>query len=95
MSKRTIVFSPRARQRMQELASYLYRQNLSNEFVVDYLNRFEDWLMTVLIQFPNSGTLMPEFGDNIRRVVYQRYSFVYRVKADVVEILTVYRENRP
>ena len=80
---------------MQEIASYLYRQNLSNEFVLDYLNRFEDWLMTVLIQFPYSGAPMPEFGANIRRIVYQRYSFVYRVKADVIEILTVYRENFP
>ncbi|MCD6535069.1 MAG: type II toxin-antitoxin system RelE/ParE family toxin [Deltaproteobacteria bacterium] len=95
MSELTIVFSPRARQRMQEIASYLYRQNLSNDFVLDYLNRFEDWLMTVLIQFPDSGTPMPEFGFNVRRVVYQRYSFVYRVRADVIEILTVYRENLP
>ncbi|MEA3333466.1 MAG: type II toxin-antitoxin system RelE/ParE family toxin [Pseudomonadota bacterium] len=95
MSELTIVFSPRARQRMQEIASYLYRQNLSNDLVLDYLNRFEDWLMTVLIQFPDSGTPMPEFGNNVRRVVYQKYSFVYRVRADVIEILTVYRENLP
>ena len=38
---------------------------------------------------------MPEFGDNVRRVVYQKYSFVYRIKADAVEILTLYRENQP
>ena len=95
MSERTIVFSSRARQRMKEIAGYLYQQNLSNEFVLSYLNRFEDWLMTVLTQFPDSGTPMPEFGVNVRRVVYQRYSFVYRVKSDVVEILTVYRENLP
>ncbi len=63
--------------------------------MLDYLQRFEDWLNTLLVQFPESGTPMPEFGDNIRRVVYQQYSFVYRLNGDAIEILTVYRENQP
>jgi plasmid stabilization system protein ParE len=95
MSKRAIVFSPRAQQRMEEIADYLYQQNLSNEFVLDYLSRFETWLDMLLGQFPESGTPMPEYGDDIRRVVYHKYSFVYRVKEDVIEILTVYRDNLP
>lgn len=95
MSEYRIVFSPRAQQRLAEVADYLYRQNLSNRFVLDYLQRFEDWLNTLLLQFPESGTPMPEFGENIRRVVYQQYSFVYRLKGKTIEILTVYRENQP
>ncbi len=95
MNKHAIVFSPRARQRMEEIADYLYQQKLSNEFVLNYLSRFEIWLDTLLGQFPESGTPMPEYGEGIRRVVYHKYSFVYRVRDDVVEILTVYRENRP
>ena len=80
---------------MEEIADYLYQQNLSNQFVLNYLNRFEIWLETTLIQFPESGTPMPDYGNNIRRVVYQKYSFVYRLKGDVIEILTIYRENLP
>ena len=95
MNEYRIVFSPRARQRLAEVADYLYQQNLSQRFVLDYLQRFEDWLNTLLLQFPESGTPMPEFGDNIRRVVYQQYSFVYRLKGNTIEILTVYRENQP
>lgn len=95
MSKRTIVFSPRARQRMEEIADYLYQQQLSNEFVLDYLDRFETWLNTLLGEFPESGVPMPEYGDDIRRVVYRKYCFVYRLNNEVVEILTVYRENLP
>lgn len=95
MSELTIVFSPRAKQRLEDIANYLYQQNLSKKFVVGYLNRFEIWLDTVLRQFPESGTPMPEFGEGIRRVVYNQYSFVYRVNGDVIEILTVYRENLP
>lgn len=95
MSEYRIVFSPRAQQRLAEVADYLYQQNLSQRFVLDYLQRFEDWLNTLLLQFPESGTPMPEFGDNIRRVVYQQYSFIYRLNGKTIEILTVYRENQP
>ena len=95
MSDIKIVFSPRAKQRLEEIADYLYQQQLSKTFVLDYLKRFETWLETVLGQFPESGHLMPEFGDGIRRVVYREYSFVYHLNDDVIEILTVYRENLP
>lgn len=95
MNNYRIVFSPRAQQRLAEIVDYLYQQELSNQFVLEYLQRFEDWLSTLLGQFPESGTLMPEFGGNVRRVVYQKYSFVYRINGDAVEILTIYRENRP
>ena len=95
MNNYRIGFSPRAQQRLEEIADYLYQQQLSNQFVVNYLQRFEDWLITLLSQFPESGILMPEFGDDVRRVVYQKYSFVYRINGNAVEILTFYRENRP
>ena len=95
MSDIKIVFSPRAKQRLEEIADYLYQQQLSKTFVLGYLKRFETWLETVLGQFPESGHLMPVFGDGIRRVVYREYSFVYRINDDVIEILTVYRENLP
>jgi len=95
MSEKTIVFSPRARHRLAEIADYLYQEHLSKVFVRDYLMQFETWLETVLGQFPESGTLMPEYGCDVRRIVYQQYSFIYRVKDDCVEILTLYRENLP
>lgn len=95
MNEYKIVFSPRARDKLVELADYLYQQKLSNRFVIDYLDQFEQWLETVLGQFPESGTPMPQYGKNVRRVVYQRYSFLYRVKGLKVEVLTLYRENRP
>jgi len=95
MNKHRIVFSPRARERLEEIADYLYQQHLSREFVLDYLNKFELWLEKVLGQFPESGTPMPQFGEGIRRIAYEKYSFVYRINNNVIEILTVYRENQP
>ena len=95
MSDCHIVFSPRAKQRLEEIADYLFQQNLSNQFVIDYLNQFENWLMLVVGQFPESGRLMPELGENIRRLSYREYSFIYRYQRKTVEILTIYRENLP
>lgn len=95
MSNLRIEFSTLASQQMEDIADYLYQQNLSKKFVLDYLNKFENWLEVTLCQFPESGMLMPEYGKDIRRVVYQKYSFIYRLNGNVIEILTVYRENLP
>jgi len=94
-----IIFSPHAKQRLAEIADYLYRQDLSKTFVIKYLKQFKTWLNKVLLQFPESGTEMPEleaeYGSNIRRIAYQKYNFVYRIKQNNIEILTIYRENLP
>ncbi len=95
MSKRSIIFSPRASQRIEEISDYLYRQQFSKRFVRDYIDRFGIWLEMVLGQFPDSGSPMPEYGDDIRRIIYREYSFIYRNMGDHIETLTVYRENKP
>lgn len=95
MSERSIIFSPRAKQRLEDVAEYLYKQSLSKEFVRNYLWQFHDWLETILGQFPDAGTLMPEYGDNVRKVVYREYSFIYRNRGKTIEILTICRENQP
>ena len=95
MNRIKITFSPKAKQRLEDITDYLYQQNLSSEFVINYIDKFESWLENVLGLFPESGTPMPEYGENIRRVVYQEYSFIYRIKEGDIEILTIYRENLP
>ncbi len=95
MNKRKIVFSLKAKDRLEEIADYLYKETRSKKFVTDYLNQFEKWLELVLGQFPESGKPLPDYGQDIRRIVYQKYSFVYRIHKDTIEILTVYRQNMP
>ena len=53
MSDRLITFSPRARERMEEIADYLYTRHLSSEFVIKYLQDLEDWLDRLLGDFQN------------------------------------------
>lgn len=95
MNERPIVFSPRARERLEEIADHLYSKHLSSKFVIDYIQQFEDWLEKVLGTFPDSGTPMPDYGEGVRRVVYKKYCFLYRVQKSSIEILSVYRENLP
>lgn len=80
---------------MAQIAEYLSEQGLPNSFIVAYLNQFEVWLNKVLLEFPDSGIPMSEHGLGIRKICYKKYSFVYRVTASRIEILTVYRENLP
>ena len=95
MNNRNIIFAPRAKKRLEDVAEYLYQQSRSKSFVRGYLRQFEEWLETLLGQFPESGTLMIEYGENIRRIVYREYSFLYKISDDTIEILTVYRDNLP
>ncbi|PKM19183.1 MAG: type II toxin-antitoxin system RelE/ParE family toxin [Gammaproteobacteria bacterium HGW-Gammaproteobacteria-15] len=95
MNRPDLVFSPRASERLAQIATHLSEQGLPNTFVIKYLNQFELWLEKVLIEFPDSGIPMPEYGPEIRKICYKKYSFVYRTTATQIEILTVYRENLP
>ena len=95
MSERSIVFSPRAMARVEAISDNLLQQHLSKKFVVEYLADLENWLNRVLLEFPNAGTSMPNLGLGLRRVVYKRYSFIYRIKGQKIEILTIYRDNLP
>jgi len=95
MSDLHVIFSPRAKRRLKEILDYLYEQQLSKSFVQEYISRFETWLEMVLGQFPDSGTPMTGYGQGIQRIVYREYSFIYRIKGEKIEILTIYKENLP
>ena len=48
-----------------------------------------------LAGFPNSGRVVPELKDPaIREILFGSYRIVYRVKGDLVEVLTVYHGAR-
>lgn len=48
-----------------------------------------------LANFPNSGRVVPEIKDpGIREILLGSYRIVYRVKGDLVELLTVYHGAR-
>ena len=45
--------------------------------------------------FPKSGRVVPEINmDNVREIVLGNYRIIYRLKDDLVEILTIYHSSR-
>jgi addiction module RelE/StbE family toxin len=48
-----------------------------------------------LLEFPESGRMVPEFGrPNLRELVVRPYRLVYRLRSDVVEVVTVFHAAR-
>ena len=48
-----------------------------------------------LVTFPHSGRMVPELNDpTIREIILGNYRIVYRVRQDIVELLTVYHGAR-
>ncbi len=90
-----IFLSPRALRRLDEFAEYLYEKTQSKQFVTEYIDKIEKQFENTLNLFPESGTPMPEYGEGIRRLTYQRSSILYKIKNNRIEILTFYRQNQP
>ena len=91
----SIVLSPKAQRRLEEYAEYLYEKTQSNKLVANKIGKIEAYLDNILTLFPESGTLMPEYGDGVRHLSYQGFSVLYRVIGNEVEILTFYKQNLP
>jgi len=48
-----------------------------------------------LAKFPKSGRIVSEFSDeNIREIILGNYRIIYRIKNNIIEILTVYHSAR-
>jgi len=45
--------------------------------------------------FPLSGRVVPEVGDeSLREVIYRNYRIVYRLRPEIIEIVTVFHAAR-
>lgn len=48
-----------------------------------------------LLEFPESGRMVPEFGrPNLRELAVRPYRLVYRLRGDIVEVVTVFHAAR-
>lgn len=47
-------------------------------------------IVKTIPQFPLAGRVVPEYQDeNLREKLYENYRLVYRIKADVIEIVAL------
>ena len=89
-----LIWAPSARLDLRELASYIAesRPEVSARFVGSVFRTVEH-----LIAFPESGRIVPEFGDpKIREVIRKPCRIVYRVRDEkhIIEIARVWHAAR-
>ena len=91
-----IEFSQRACLALDRIAEYIYEKSRSRKFTAEYLRNMRAFITSMLSSFPKAGRPAEEFGNGIRKLVYQRYSILYKIlEREHIVILTIYRENLP
>lgn len=87
-----LIWSPQAIEDVEAIRTYVARDsehyaNLLIERIVAAVDRLEG--------FPLSGRVVPEVGDeSLREVIYGNYRIVYRLKGEIIEIVTVFHAAR-
>ena len=89
-----LIWAPSARLDLRELAAYIAesRPVAAGRFVRQVFR-----LVGQLVDFPESGRIVPEFGDpNIRELIRRPCRIVYRVKPQegIVEIARIWHAAR-
>ena len=77
---------------LEGIAQFIARDSTkyATLFVMDALDSVEK-----LENFPKSGRIVPETNNpDIREIILGNYRIIYRVKTDLVEILTIYHGAR-
>lgn len=87
-----IIWSPQSIEDVESIREFIARDSqhfgaLTAQRIVDAVER--------LGRFPESGRIVPEFGDpSLREVIWRSYRIVYRTTPTAVEIVTVFHGTR-
>jgi len=90
-----IKFTPTFHHKLDEIASYLYKESQSNSFTAQYIRKLQKHIMNYLSDFPKLGRPADEFGKGIRKLVHQHYTILYRIEEDYILVITIYKQNLP
>lgn len=82
-----VKWSPRAVSDLEEICDYIARDS---EHYAAFFARKIISIIESIPQFPKSGRIVPEYGDeSLREIIYKNYRLVYRIKNEVVEIAAI------
>ena len=85
-----ILFTPAARDQFLSALEYI---RLDNPSAAISFRKTAEESLTRLLDFPESGRVVPEFPDfPYREVIVKPYRFFYRVKEDMVWIVGVWHD---
>jgi len=88
-----ITWSREAGENLVDIEEFIARDSV--ERAVRFVDALIDHAETQLAENPKSGRNVPEIGNSdIRELIYRGYRIVYRLKGDVLEILTVFEGHR-
>ena len=82
-----IRWSPRAASNFEDICNYIGKDS---KYYASLFAKKVNALIKAIPQFPKSGRIVPEYGDeNIREKIYENYRIVYRIKEGFVEIVAI------
>ena len=90
-----IVFTKKATDNLIAQALYIYEQTLDIDKADRYMITMKKYISQTLSQFPQLGRPAEEFEKEIRKLVYKRYSILYRIEREYILVITIYKENLP
>jgi addiction module RelE/StbE family toxin len=85
-------WTPQAADDLDAIAEFIARDSphFAGLLVADILQTVDR-----LVDFPESGRIVPEIGNrSIREVILGSYRIIYRLRSEAVEILTVHHGAR-
>ena len=84
-----IIWSPRGQLRLRQCAKYILQESQDWPTTLNWRNSVDEVVAT-LEDFPESGSIVREFGrKDIRQVLADNYRIIYRVRKSRVEIISV------
>ena len=89
---RRLFWTPQSIQDLESIQEYIDNDS------PQYANLMIDRLLAAvdhLLEFPESGRIVPEFyRSELREVLYRNYRIVYRLSETKIEVLTVFHGSR-
>ena len=86
MAKR-IKWSPKAIQSFEEICNYISKDS---EYYASIFAKKINAIVKEIPRFPKLGRIVPEYQEeDLREKIFQSYRIVYRLKADIVEIVVI------
>lgn len=88
-----VTWSREASENLVEIEEFIARDSL--ERAVRFVDTLIDHTEAILADNPRSGRIVPEIDNpDMRELIYRGYRIVYRLKGDILDILTVFEGHR-
>jgi len=87
-----IKWSPRAASHFEGICDYIAED--SKYYSALFAKKIIS-IVKAIPQFPKAGRVVPEYNDeNLREKIFENYRIVYRIKEEVIEIVTICHGSR-